>query len=379
MQLPIANRSGGSPDGSRGSASPSKAPGAASRRGKVHHAGNNKMWADYTPTAQTPWGEHASTPWESGGAGMGAPYGFGSGGLLLPPNMDQPTGIWPATPTPSGGAAGSSSFSFGMPVGDNRTAADLVPPPPPVSGGMQMQMPPRFAAMAAAAAAAAAGAAAAAAAACDVNAASQNAAAGGGYFDGNMEDTTSPATSATGSGAQSGMRTEVKNTFIHVPDEECGTPFAGGLPNKSKTMPDILKRQNRGSSKQGSQQQQSHQADADEEEEEEEEESDGDADVHALGSDEPLPAHLPSRGSSTHGSGKCRPCAWFWKPQKCLNARECGYCHLCPEGELKARKKTKVTAMRMGALVPRAKGADRQQKASGSGSAGRVMKLSMLV
>ncbi|CAK9010629.1 unnamed protein product [Durusdinium trenchii] len=61
---------------------------------------------------------------------------------------------------------------------------------------------------------------------------------------------------------------------------------------------------------------------------------------------------LPSKGSSTHGSGKCRPCAWFWKPQGCQNDKECGYCHLCPEGELKNRKKSKVAAMRMGALVP---------------------------
>merc|ERR1740117_864294 len=24
-----------------------------------------------------------------------------------------------------------------------------------------------------------------------------------------------------------------------------------------------------------------------------------------------------SAGSATHGSGQCRPCAWFWKPQGC--------------------------------------------------------------
>lgn len=82
---------------------------------------------------------------------------------------------------------------------------------------------------------------------------------------------------------------------------------------------------------------------------------------------------LPSKGSSTHGSGKCRPCAWFWKPQGCQNDKECGYCHLCPEGELKNRKKSKVAAMRMGALVPA-----KNHKSKNYGGA-RVLKLSPLL
>lgn len=57
-------------------------------------------------------------------------------------------------------------------------------------------------------------------------------------------------------------------------------------------------------------------------------------------------------GAALHAAGRCRPCAWFWKPTGCMNAEECSYCHLCPEGELKSRKKSKVTAMRMGALTP---------------------------
>jgi len=61
---------------------------------------------------------------------------------------------------------------------------------------------------------------------------------------------------------------------------------------------------------------------------------------------------LPSPGSSTHATGRCQPCAWFHKPKGCLNAVNCSYCHLCPEGELKQRKKAKVVAMRMGALEP---------------------------
>jgi len=61
---------------------------------------------------------------------------------------------------------------------------------------------------------------------------------------------------------------------------------------------------------------------------------------------------LPSTGSALHALGKCRPCAWMWKAKGCLNGEACAHCHLCPEGELKVRKKVKETAMRMGALVP---------------------------
>jgi len=61
---------------------------------------------------------------------------------------------------------------------------------------------------------------------------------------------------------------------------------------------------------------------------------------------------LPSPGSALHGTGRCNPCAWFWKPSGCQNGANCQYCHLCPEGELKARKKAKVQAIRMGAVEP---------------------------
>lgn len=57
----------------------------------------------------------------------------------------------------------------------------------------------------------------------------------------------------------------------------------------------------------------------------------------------PSPCKVPSRGSALHGTGHCRPCAWFWKAQGCQNAQECGHCHMCPEGEIKARKKAKRT------------------------------------
>lgn len=60
---------------------------------------------------------------------------------------------------------------------------------------------------------------------------------------------------------------------------------------------------------------------------------------------------LPSLGSAYHdGNGRCSPCAWVWKARGCQSGTSCGYCHLCPEGELKNRKKAKVAAIRMGAV-----------------------------
>jgi len=59
---------------------------------------------------------------------------------------------------------------------------------------------------------------------------------------------------------------------------------------------------------------------------------------------------LPSQGSAAHGKGVCHPCAWYWKPVGCLKAQDCRYCHLCPDGELKRRRKQKVAMIRMGTL-----------------------------
>ncbi|CAJ1338813.1 unnamed protein product [Effrenium voratum] len=34
-----------------------------------------------------------------------------------------------------------------------------------------------------------------------------------------------------------------------------------------------------------------------------------------------------SLGSALHGTGRCKPCAWFWKERGCSNAQNCGYCN----------------------------------------------------
>jgi len=70
---------------------------------------------------------------------------------------------------------------------------------------------------------------------------------------------------------------------------------------------------------------------------------------------------LPNAGDTNNGAllhemGACQPCAWFWKPSGCQNGKDCMRCHLCPEGELRARKKVKRTMMRLGLVTPKAKG-----------------------
>ncbi|CAK0866898.1 unnamed protein product [Prorocentrum cordatum] len=65
------------------------------------------------------------------------------------------------------------------------------------------------------------------------------------------------------------------------------------------------------------------------------------------------PAAASSQGSLLHdGSERCSPCAWHYKPQGCQLAAACPYCHACPQGELKRRKKAKVAALRQGQPQP---------------------------
>lgn len=63
---------------------------------------------------------------------------------------------------------------------------------------------------------------------------------------------------------------------------------------------------------------------------------------------EPLETRQPgfSKGSELHGSGNCKPCAWFWRPQGCANGVDCEHCHQCTAAELRARKKAKKLTKR---------------------------------
>lgn len=50
---------------------------------------------------------------------------------------------------------------------------------------------------------------------------------------------------------------------------------------------------------------------------------------------------LSSVGSSLHGSGACKPCAFFHRSEGCQNGKDCTFCHTCPASEVKARRKAR--------------------------------------
>mmetsp|Transcript_80917 Transcript_80917/g.187934 ORF Transcript_80917/g.187934 Transcript_80917/m.187934 type:complete len:392 (+) Transcript_80917:97-1272(+) len=64
-----------------------------------------------------------------------------------------------------------------------------------------------------------------------------------------------------------------------------------------------------------------------------------------------LPLGAPSTGSQLHASGGCQPCAWFWKRVGCTKGQDCSFCHLCPRGEVKARKKAAAAAAALAAAA----------------------------
>lgn len=63
-------------------------------------------------------------------------------------------------------------------------------------------------------------------------------------------------------------------------------------------------------------------------------------------------AFTASIGSQKHstltndGYPVCQPCAWFHREDGCQNGMLCQYCHMCPPGELKNRKKQKIACRR---------------------------------
>jgi len=57
---------------------------------------------------------------------------------------------------------------------------------------------------------------------------------------------------------------------------------------------------------------------------------------------------LWSAGSANHHLGTCKPCAFLWKDANgCENGMSCNFCHMCPPGEVKLRKKQKLAMRKM--------------------------------
>jgi hypothetical protein len=54
----------------------------------------------------------------------------------------------------------------------------------------------------------------------------------------------------------------------------------------------------------------------------------------------------PSRGADVHGRGSCKPCAWYHHAEGCRHGYDCEFCHMCPVGEIKKRKKEKQKIIR---------------------------------
>eukprot|EP00445_Apocalathium_hangoei_P062320 CAMPEP_0204100846 /NCGR_PEP_ID=MMETSP0360-20130528/194176_1 /ASSEMBLY_ACC=CAM_ASM_000342 /TAXON_ID=268821 /ORGANISM="Scrippsiella Hangoei, Strain SHTV-5" /LENGTH=420 /DNA_ID=CAMNT_0051050245 /DNA_START=29 /DNA_END=1291 /DNA_ORIENTATION=+ len=57
-------------------------------------------------------------------------------------------------------------------------------------------------------------------------------------------------------------------------------------------------------------------------------------------------SELPSVGSTEHGAGVCKPCAFF-HTAGCSNGVACQFCHLCDSEEKKRRRKDKIQVKRV--------------------------------
>merc|ERR1719405_439719 len=53
-----------------------------------------------------------------------------------------------------------------------------------------------------------------------------------------------------------------------------------------------------------------------------------------------------SVGSLLHRAKLCKPCAWFHHPKGCQRGVRCEFCHCCPAGEIKRRKREKTMLIR---------------------------------
>mmetsp|Transcript_67150 Transcript_67150/g.105625 ORF Transcript_67150/g.105625 Transcript_67150/m.105625 type:complete len:202 (-) Transcript_67150:128-733(-) len=47
-----------------------------------------------------------------------------------------------------------------------------------------------------------------------------------------------------------------------------------------------------------------------------------------------------------HTTGKCKPCAWSWKPRGCARGDQCEQCHLCDHEALKRYRKARYAGLK---------------------------------
>jgi hypothetical protein len=68
-----------------------------------------------------------------------------------------------------------------------------------------------------------------------------------------------------------------------------------------------------------------------------------------------------SVGSAMHFAGDCKPCAWRWKTGGCANKLSCRFCHICPDGALKKRRRAKLQDVKEAARIAAAQKEEQEQ------------------
>lgn len=53
-----------------------------------------------------------------------------------------------------------------------------------------------------------------------------------------------------------------------------------------------------------------------------------------------------SAGAVNHGTGRCKPCAWTWKPRGCYLGQECPQCHMCNVDDYKQYRKDRLAGLK---------------------------------
>eukprot|EP00928_Gymnodinium_smaydae_P039129 TRINITY_DN26802_c0_g1_i2.p1 TRINITY_DN26802_c0_g1~~TRINITY_DN26802_c0_g1_i2.p1 ORF type:complete len:341 (+),score=74.82 TRINITY_DN26802_c0_g1_i2:93-1115(+) len=80
---------------------------------------------------------------------------------------------------------------------------------------------------------------------------------------------------------------------------------------------------------------------------------------------------LPSVGSAEHNTGRCKPCAFVYREDGCMNGEACEFCHLCEQGEKRRRAKARIAARAALAAAAKSKNLATAGARSGGGRKGR--------
>jgi len=70
--------------------------------------------------------------------------------------------------------------------------------------------------------------------------------------------------------------------------------------------------------------------------------------AYAPSPEERQKAEMWSKGSENHNMGDCKPCAWNWQLVRggCNNGADCPFCHLCPPGSVRQRRREQTVKIK---------------------------------